>query len=129
MQRLASIAALTGLISMGLACGSGTENNNGGGTPADVSIVMGASTLGFQAYAPDTFHVSLADGGQVSWKNNDLSGPNGIVHTVTDTATAPTFGTTVAPKETKILTFAAVGEYAYHCSIHPGMRGLIVVDP
>lgn len=106
------------------ACGSSTSNNNPK-PAADVRVVASASTKGFQAYAPDTFTVTLASGGKVTWRNDD----GGVQHTVRDTATAPTFDTgIITGGDTASIVFGAIGQYAYRCGIHPGMRGLIIVN-
>jgi plastocyanin len=114
------------------ACSSSTDSGGGGNPPpADISIVPGASLKGFQAYAPDTLTVSLGGAASVTvvWRNDEPSA-SGIVHTVTDTAAVQTFNTgNIIPAEVDSVTFDAPGSYAYHCSIHPSMRGLIIVQP
>jgi len=106
------------------ACGSSTSNNNPK-PPANVVVVGGASTKGFQAYAPDTFTVTLASGGTVRWRNDD----GGVQHTVRDTAAAPAFDTgIITGGDTDSIVFTSVGQYAYMCGIHTGMRGLIIVN-
>jgi plastocyanin len=108
------------------ACGGSDSNGPPNNPPAaDVSVVSGAFTKGFQAYAPDTFAVSLGAGGTVTWRNDD-----GIGHTVTDTTVANAFSIGLAGRnDTASVVFAAVGEYPYKCSIHDTMRGLVIVNP
>jgi plastocyanin len=106
------------------ACGSSTSNNNPK-PPANVRVVTGASVKGFQAYSPDTFTVTLASGGKVTWRNDDGS----VQHTVRDTAAAPTFDTgIITGGDTASIVFTAVGQYGYECGIHNGMKGLIIVN-
>ncbi len=106
------------------ACSSSTSSNNPK-PPANVRVVSGASVKGFQAYAPDTFTVSLASGGKVTWRNDD----GGVQHTVRDTAAANTFDTgIITAGDTASIVFTAVGQYPYMCGIHNGMRGLIIVN-
>ena len=90
--------------------------------PAGVLIVPGAMTKGFQAYRPDTLTISLAIGGKVVWRNDDA-----ITHTVTDTTAAAAFSRTLGAGDTASVVFSATGEFPFKCSIHPTMRGLIVV--
>ena len=109
--------------------GCGSSNGGGGGPsnppPADVVIVPGAATKGFQAFNPDTFTVSLAAGGTVTWRNGE-----NVSHTVTDTATVPAFNLSFgATDDTASTTFTVAGQYGYRCNIHPGMRGLVIVTP
>ncbi|MBP9201087.1 MAG: hypothetical protein KBF47_13845 [Gemmatimonadales bacterium] len=115
------------LVAMSLvsACGGGDSNGPGNPPAADVAIVSGAATKGFQAYNPDTLQVSLAAGGTVTWRNDDGAG-----HTVTDTTAANAFNVTFSSRnDTASVVFAATGEFPYKCSIHPGMRGLVIVNP
>lgn len=103
------------------ACGSSTSSN----TPpaaADVRMVSGAATKGFQAYNPDTFTVTLTSGGKVTWRNDD-----GTTHTVTDTTGAALFNKSLGSGDTASVVFGSAGDFPYKCSIHPGMRGLIHV--
>jgi plastocyanin len=115
------------------ACSSSSDSNGGGGNQpvADVSIVPGASLLESQAYSPDTITVSLSGAASVTvtWRN-DESTNSGILHTVTDTTAANAFNTgNINPGAVKSLTFGAAGSYPYKCNNHPGMRGLVLVQP
>jgi uncharacterized protein (TIGR03118 family) len=71
------------------------------------------------AFAPQS--VSVAVGTQVQWTNQD-----GTAHTVT--ADDNRFGSKALDQnQTFSQTFNAPGTYSYHCSIHPFMKGMIVV--
>lgn len=106
------------------ACSSSTSSNNPK-PAADVRVVSGAAVKGFQAYAPDTFTVSLASGGKVTWRNDDA----GVQHTVRDTTAANAFNTgIIAGGDTVSLIFTVAGQYPYKCGIHDSMRGLIIVN-
>jgi plastocyanin len=106
------------------ACGSSTSSNNPK-PAADVSIVSGAATKGFQAYSPDTFTVTLASGGKVTWRNDN----GGVQHTVRDTLAANAFDTgIIAGGDTASIVFTLAGQYPYKCGIHDSMRGLIIVN-
>jgi plastocyanin len=75
-------------------------------------------------------------GKTVQWSNN---GPS--AHTVTSNADAWTSASLAAPSGgdpyggggssggTFTHLFSSTGTYAYHCSIHAGMTGVIVVTP
>ena len=68
--------------------------------------------------------ISVAKGGTVTWTNNDST-----AHTVTDDLSnvgGPASGN-IQPGSTYSYTFDKAGSYQYHCSIHPSMRGTIVV--
>jgi plastocyanin len=129
---------LTGLaLVSGLACNSMTSNSGGGGGggnthATDVVIVLNAQNMGYHAFTPDTFTVSLAAGGLVKWGNHDLGtayGDPGVTHhLVSDDGT--TFVTpNIGPSSSYTFTFMAEGTFAYHCTIHPTMHGAITVAP
>jgi plastocyanin len=84
-----------------------------------VAIPTGAQSLGRLAYAPDD--VSVAAGSTVTWTNNDS-----VAHTSTSDASGWNSGT-VASGGHFSFTFQTAGTYSYHCSIHPGMIGTVVV--
>jgi plastocyanin len=72
------------------------------------------------AFTPATLTVAVNT--TVTWTNND-----GVAHTSTsdtgvwDTGSIPAGGS-------KTTTFATVGTFPYHCSVHPMMTGKIVVQ-
>ncbi len=72
------------------------------------------------AFAPPT--ITIAAGTQVQWTNQD-----GFAHTVT-ADDARFHSDSLEHGETYSQTFNAVGTYSYHCSIHPFMKGKIVVQ-
>ena len=123
-----------------VACGNmtgytgtgGGGGGGGGGTPVNVQIVQGAQTLGHGAFEPDTFTVSLAAGGKVKWANRDLSmvyGGQGVTHHIVSDDGTTFISPNIAPGNSYTATFTAEGTFAYHCTIHPGMLGAIVVAP
>jgi plastocyanin len=112
-----------GIAAILAACSSSTSSNNPP-PAADVLIVSGASTKGFQAYSLDTFPVKLTDGGKVTWRNDDA-----VPHTVTDTTAAALFNKNLGPGDTASVVFTTLGNHPYKCTIHTGMRGLVVVNP
>jgi len=94
--------------------GSSARAGNG-----DVSIKSGGNE-----YHPDTIHVQVGD--TVTWTNNDrtLLGTN---HTVT--ADDGSFDSGVIGERTSFsYTFTTPGSFGYHCSIHAGMNGTVVVQ-
>ncbi len=66
--------------------------------------------------------VTIAAGVQVQWINQD-----GTAHTVT--ADDARFHSDILDRgQTFSQTFSAPGTYSYHCSIHPFMKGKVVVQ-
>jgi len=90
-----------------------------GGSSSSVAIPVGASTLGNRAFTPDDLDV--AAGTTVTWTNTDS-----IAHTSTSDGTGWDSGT-VAPGGRFSFAFQTPGTYRYHCAIHPGMIGTVVV--
>ena len=78
---------------------------------------FGRSTFDF---GPQAIDISV--GTSVQW-NND--GPS--AHTVTPDDAAFEGGTLLSG-DTLSVTFTVPGVYAYHCEIHPTMRGVVTVN-
>lgn len=53
----------------------------------------------------------------------------GTTHTITSDTQGLFDSGSLAPGATFEHTFTAAGTYHYHCSIHPTMTGIIVVNP
>jgi plastocyanin len=121
------------LVVVGLSIGCGSDSNPAptpspapnpapgpAPSPGTVSIVSGASSLGDRSYNPNPLTIST--GTTVTWTNSDT-----VPHTSTANGGAFDSGT-MAPGDTFRFTFAAAGTFQYHCTIHPGMVGSIVVQ-
>jgi plastocyanin len=112
-----------------VACGSSYSSPSPSPSPAPspapapggpaVSIPVGASVLGTSAYAPDMLNVDA--GATVTWTNNDST-----AHTSTSDAAGWDSGI-VQPGGQFSVAFPTAGTYQYHCAIHPGMIGTVVV--
>ncbi|HVQ58808.1 MAG TPA: cupredoxin domain-containing protein [Solirubrobacterales bacterium] len=90
---------------------------NASGETATASATKSVKIAGF-AFTPKT--MTVATGTKVAFSNSD-SAPH--------TATGKGFKTgTISKGKTKSVTFAKKGTFAYHCSIHPTMKGTIVVN-
>jgi plastocyanin len=67
--------------------------------------------------------ITVAPGTTVTWVNNE-----NMPHTVADSNKA--FRSKTLVKDASFsFTFATAGEYDYLCSIHPNMRGKVIVKP
>lgn len=73
-----------------------------------------------KAYSPSVIKVS--SGTTVTWKNDDQ-----IIHTVTDLGGKFDSGF-IQPAETWQYTFDSNDTYYYFCSIHPWMKGAVIVS-
>lgn len=90
-----------------------------GGPSATVSIPTGASTLGSQAFPPNPLTVDA--GTTVTWMNTDS-----IAHTSTSDGAGWDSGI-VAPGGQYSVALNTSGTFHYHCQIHPGMVGTVIV--
>jgi len=90
-----------------------------GGSSSSVAIPVGAEFLGNKAYAPD--EVTVAVGTTVTWTNTDSTS-----HTTTSDTTGWNSGI-VSPGGQYSFAFQTAGTFPYHCAIHPGMIGTVVV--
>ena len=67
----------------------------------------------------------IGTGESITWQNADP-----VAHTATSETGVFDTGQIAAGATSKTVPFALAGTYAYHCSIHPSMKGTIVVqDP
>lgn len=119
------------------ACGSegGDINQPSNRPPNSISIVNRAETRGTSAFNPNPLTLSLAGGGVVYWYNDDeepaggqYGGANGTIHNI-GADDLSFFSGNLVPGARFQHTFQSTGDFAYHCNIHPTMRGTITVTP
>lgn len=143
-RRLA--AAVAGLVLASCGGGGGyggaptapTATTGNTGNPA-TTVVSILGNRGGQSFAPEP--VTVRVGQAVAWRNQD-----GIVHRVVqdragdnsgdgygggpvDSAGGFDGGNTAPGATSNAMTLSAAGTIRYHCQIHPGMVGTIVVQP
>ncbi|MBI3841475.1 MAG: cupredoxin domain-containing protein [Thaumarchaeota archaeon] len=119
---LVVVGFIIGALVIGALAGA-TEARLLGGATGDVSIVSGASSPSNpQFYSPSPF--TVAAGHEVTWVNRD-----GTTHTVTSNATGLFDSSNMLPGATWSHTFSTAGTYQYYCSLHPFMKGTVVVTP
>jgi plastocyanin len=80
---------------------------------------VSASVLGNRAFVPD--ELDVAAGTTVTWTNTDVE-----AHTSTSDVAGWTSGA-IAPGRQFSFAFPTAGTFTYHCAIHPGMVGKVVV--
>jgi plastocyanin len=109
-------------ISASLSSGGVTKNGSGSVTIADIPTTASVTATTGQAFTPDK--VTIKAGGTVTWVFQNLA------HTVTFNTPVPT-GTPAdiaASINTSVSRpFSTAGSFSYHCSIHPGMTGVVIV--
>lgn len=74
------------------------------------------------AFYPDTLRISA--GTEVTWVNCDSRAGIDAHTSTSDTWSSPLF----ANGQTYSRTFGTTGSFAYHCSPHPAMRGVVIVQ-
>jgi len=85
-----------------------------------VTIQSGASVLTTTAFGTNPINVPV--GTTISWLNGDST-----THTSTADGGAWSSGD-IAPGARFNMTFQSAGQFTYHCQIHPGMIGSVVVQ-
>ena len=91
---------------------------------ANAYILPGAVGLGPNAFGDEA--VVIHKGERLRWRNVDT-----VEHdVVSDTASLPEFATTgtLAPGGERLFTMNTVGATRIHCTIHPQMVGMLVVQ-
>jgi len=72
------------------------------------------------SFSPNTLTISV--GATVTWTNHD-----NVPHVVSSADNQFTKSTVLKPGQTFSQAFVTTGTYSYFCSIHPRMRGKIIV--
>lgn len=125
------LAIVSAFLMLAIGCGGSSSSPSTSPSPvpsptstpagpsSSVAIPAGAASLANKAYSPD--NVSVAVGATVTWMNSDS-----IAHTSTSDTNGWNSGV-VAPGGQFSFTFQTAGTFPYHCAIHPGMVGTVVV--
>jgi plastocyanin len=100
------------------------SNNSSGNQPASISSgnpTVHTIEISNFAFSPATLTISVGD--SVIWTNGDS-----VSHTVTSDSGNELSSSPLGNGQTYSHTFATAGTFSYHCSIHPMMKGTIVVQ-
>ena len=108
---------LVALLALGRA-GLDAANEGGATVPAHASAAKTVSVVNF-AFKPGTLTVKR--GATVAFANT-----SNTAHTATKGGSFDT--KRIAPGQTKTVRFGKRGTFAYHCRIHPFMKGKVVVE-
>ena len=87
-----------------------------GGSGAGLSVAI-------KNFAYDPATATLAAPGTVVWANSDS-----VPHTVTFDDSAMKSSVNLNNGDTFSATFDKAGTYAYHCTVHPSMKGTVTVS-
>ena len=117
-----SLRVLTSLLlavaALVLVLQAGPTANAGEGTPPATRTGSGSVTIFNLAFNPSV--ITITTGSSVEWTNTDP-------FTHTTTSDIDLWSQILGPGAVFSTTFAAPGEYTYHCAIHPFMHGQVVV--
>jgi plastocyanin len=121
MFTLSSIAAL---LTLGVGCGSSSTSPSGStsaqGPGIDFTININGDR-GTSSYSPSP--LTMRVGQVVNWHNLDS-----IEHTATLDGTFDSGKIAAFSAHDDAVTMSKAGTFTYHCTIHPGMVGTIVVQ-
>ena len=95
------------------------SKNNSAMSGNIIPVAANAVSIAGMAFSPAS--VTTTVGTTVTWTNND-----NMVHTVTADDNSFDSGS-IAVGGTFFRTFSSAGSFAYHCNIHPSMKGTVVV--
>ena len=74
------------------------------------------------AFSPATVNVSVGD--TVTWTNNE---PGAVPHTASSDTAGVFDSGNLGTGQSFSRTFTQAGTFAYHCNVHPGMTGSVIV--
>jgi plastocyanin len=83
----------------------------------------GGKTVNLKNFAFDPAELKIKTGDTVVWTNKDS-----VVHNIVSDSGGEIISPTISVGGTYSRTFNTVGEYPYHCEIHAGMKGKIIVE-
>ena len=117
IERLQSRWGLALLIAVAALATAVLQGGRASGATAQASGAKGVSIKGL-AFHPPTLKVTR--GSRVTFTNSDNT---------THTASSGSFDTKrIAPGASVAVRFNKKGTFAYHCKIHPFMKGKVVVE-
>jgi plastocyanin len=132
VRLMATLAACAFIITQFTSCFSERASDIGGPGEGDDCIVptsaFGAKkaviTLYKYAFYPDTLRVSA--GTSITWVNCDSSAGSDAHTSTSDTGawSSPPF----AEGQSYSRTFGSTGSFPYHCTPHPAMKGVVIVQ-
>jgi plastocyanin len=118
---LASIVMATASLGI-LGCSKDSSNPNSSTSPPSSTPPPQSSTVVMMNIAFNPGTLTVSKGTSVTWQNND-----GVTHTSTSDNGVWDTGN-IGGGSSKSVTFSNAGTFNYHCSLHAGMTGSIVVQ-
>jgi plastocyanin len=112
-----------------LACGCGGSGYGGGGgmppPPCTAATATATTQVDIQGMAFVPACIKVTAGAMVTFTNKDA-----MLHTATaDSGSGSPSTPDLAQNQSSApQTFATAGTVPYHCTIHPGMKGTVIVE-
>jgi plastocyanin len=103
-----------------LSAGCTQQAQNQGTNQTDIGA---GTTVSMKNFAFDPAELKIKAGDTVVWTNKDT-----VSHNLVSDSGAEIISPTISTGGTYSHTFNTPGEYAYHCEIHTGMNGKIIVQ-
>src|SRR6185437_15119958 len=120
VSRLSRIAAALAALSLAMACAAALTHAGEAAVTA-AAATRPAVTISHYSFQPGA--LTVAKGSTVTWLNKDDD-----VHTIKSTDGPEAFSSPALDNGNRFgFTFHRAGTYHYVCSVHPYMRGVIVV--
>jgi plastocyanin len=96
---------------------------NSASTPGSINPEQSTrADVAIQGFAFSPKEITIKKGTTITWTNLDSA-----AHTITSNVEGGPKSTALQQGDTYQFTFENVGNYDYHCSIHPSMTGTIIV--
>jgi len=115
-NRIATIMSVLLLsFAIFLSCSKSSYNNNNNSNNSPNTVSMAG-----MAFSPGTITVPVNT--TITWKNND-----NMAHTVTADDNSFDSGN-IGAGSSFSRTFSVAGTYNYHCTLHAGMNGKVIVQ-
>jgi plastocyanin len=119
------LSACLVLLILAVAVAGCTTNSAPAASTTAPAAAGGTDAIAISNFAFSPATLTVKPGTTVTWTNQD-----GVAHTIASDAGSPVAFTSdsLANGASYRFTFTQPGTYAYHCSIHPSMKGTIVVQ-
>lgn len=123
MKTKKNILLVIGIIVVGVIMFFALRKNTEAPVVGQLPVDSGAAMIAIASYQFNPNALIVKKGTPVTWINND-SAPHAIIG---DDKNSWAGGSTMKRGETYTRTFDTVGTFTYNCTIHPSMKGSIVV--
>lgn len=115
-------AGLATILLLVAGCKNNSSNSYGSAptSPSPVTVPPNTVIMANMAFDPPT--ITVAKNTTVTWTNNDRDTHN-------STSDSGVWATgDIAPGSSKTTTFTTTGTFAYTCTLHPMMKGTVIVQ-